>query len=615
MDLLAKFRFDLEEKPKPPIDAVFGKSPLAFAPLVDLGDRRRGQPVADSADLRRIVALPRRAPPAPGPLVEQYTARLGRGPVRCQCAAFGGRRCADRLKPVQAWALHEAQAGGLLGPIGVGDGKTLLDLLTPMVMPGCKVALLLIPNSLRDQLRVDFEFYSQHWHLPNLTTSRLHYPGRPWLHVVAFSELSGAKSTDLMERVGADLVIIDEAHSVRRLGSARTKRFLRYFEAHPETRLCAWSGTLTSKSIRDYAHLSAIALKDGSPLPHHWPTVEEWAGAIDPSEDFPTPIGALRALCREGEHIYAAWNRRLNDTPGVVSSVSGMSCDASIQFFERKVTSPGAVTDHLKTLRASWCRPDGEELVEAVAKARCARQLACGFFYRWKWPRGEPLEVIERWLAARKAWHKELREKLQFARPHLDSPLLCAKAAIRFYDGYDGDLPTWRALTWPEWRAVRDTAKPETEAVWVDDFLVRDAVAWAKERPGIIWYEHAEFGEKVARDGQITFYGPGDEAAEGILQEKGDRSVVASIRAHGTGRHLQMFARNLVANPPSDGGQWEQLLGRTHRDGQRADEVTVEVYRHTEEMRDALDKARMLAGYIQGTMGNQQRLLRAGYSW
>jgi hypothetical protein len=467
---------------------------------------------------------------------------------------------------------------------------------------------------------VDFEFYSQHWNLPNLTTGRMHMPGRPWLHVVAFSELSGAESTDLLERVKPDLVVVDEAHSVRRMDSARTKRFMRYFQAHPETRLCAWSGTLTSKSIKDYAHLSALALKDGSPLPHHWPTVECWAGAIDPSEDFPSPIGALRQLCHEGEHIYSAWNRRLNDTPGVVASTSGMSCDAAILFSARKVVAPKSVVEHLKALRASWCRPDGEELVEATAKARCARELACGFFYRWKWPRMEPVEVIERWLAARKAWKQELRKKLQFSEPHLDSPLLAANAAIRYYDGYRGPLPVWAASTWPEWAKVRDTARPETEAVWVDDFCVQDALAWAKEEPGIIWYEHAEFGEAVQRLAQkegfdLGFYGPGDEAAAAILGETGRRSVVASIRAHGTGRHLQAFARNLVANPPSDGGTWEQLLGRTHRDGQKADEVKVEVYRHTEEMREALDKARMLAGYIQGTMGNQQRLLRASYAF
>ena len=83
------------------------------------------------------------------------------------------------------------------------------------------------------------------------------------------------------------------------------------------------------------------------------------------------------------------------------------------------------------------------------------------------------------------------------------------------------------------------------------------------------------FGRAVAEAGDFPFYGAGDVAAAGILQENGKRTVVASIKAHGTGRNLQAFCRNLVANPPSDGATWEQLLGRTHRQGQEADEVTV----------------------------------------
>lgn len=49
-------------------------------------------------------------------------------------------------------------------------------------------------------------------------------------------------------------------------------------------------------------------------------------------------------------------------------------------------------------------------------------------------------------------------------------------------------------------------------------------------------------------------------------------------------------------------------MGRTHRTGQAADEVTFEVYRHTEPLIRALDKARDLSEYIEGTFGARQRL-------
>ncbi len=74
-----------------------------------------------------------------------------------------------------------------------------------------------------------------------------------------------------------------------------------------------------------------------------------------------------------------------------------------------------------------------------------------------------------------------------------------------------------------------------------------------------------------------------------------------------------MFSRNLVANMPSDGAVWEQLLGRTHRPGQAEDEVSVTVYRHTDEMAEALERAQRYAQYIQDTIKTRQKLLYATY--
>ena len=99
-----------------------------------------------------------------------------------------------------------------------------------------------------------------------------------------------------------------------------------------------------------------------------------------------------------------------------------------------------------------------------------------------------------------------------------------------------------------------------------------------------------------------------------VINEIGKEAVVASIRAHGTGKNLQQFARAHVANPPSDGATWEQLLGRLHRTGQEADEVTFSTYRHTEAFRAAVEKARDLSEYIEGTLGTTQRLASVA-SW
>ncbi len=604
--------------------------------------------VGSSRDLERILALPRRPLPSPSQLetlVKKWTAKLGKdrkamGLGPCRCAEYK-RQCATSLLPVQAWALEEISTyGGLLGPITVGGGKTLLDMLAPMAIQDCSVAVLLIPAFVRVQfVEVDWEFYEQHWKLPHRVGERFIEPNVPALHVLAYSELSGASNTDRLNAINPDLIILDEAHMLKSAQTARGKRFNRFMKDHPKVRLAAWSGTLTSKTMADYAHFAEGALNEGSPVPTHYPTMLEWSGALDPIAvgEMPTPPGALMKFCNEGESLRSAWQRRLCETPGVVSSPDRGSCDAALNFFERKVTIPKAVQDAYDKFNHSWEREDGERIITALDKGRYLRQLASGLYTRWRWPRNEPLPVRKKWIEVRKFWHRELAEKLKSSKEFMDSPLLLTKAAIRWHDGYvhierkedgsekerqvipphhkHGPQPTWDADNWLEWRSVRDTAAPETEAVWIDDFLARDAASWASSEVGIVWYEHVAFGAAVSKLANIPQFGPGEDAGRAILAERGARSVVASIRSHGTGKNLQPFCRNLVANPPSDGATWEQLIGRTHRTGQLADEVSVHVYRHAPAMIDALDKAKNLASHIQGTFGGVQKLLSASFLW
>lgn len=616
------------------------------APVKDGNAYMKGHAVGESRDLRRVLALPRRPRPSEEQLRE-WAAYIKQelGIVRttpCECESRFNRRCCENLLPVQAWALYEAATvGGILGPIGVGHGKTLLDLLVLMVLPpkpnvnAPLTGVLLLPPNLKDQLlnpeRGDWKFYGQHWKLPNLAgPGSWLVSGRPTLHVVAFSELSGSRATDLLHRLRPDVVVVDEAHSVRNRTAARTKRFRRFVEEY-KPKVFAWSGTLTSRSLKDYADLSNFALGESSPTPLHWPTVEEWAGHLDPSE-FRSPPGRLSQF---GADARVGFAQRVVETAGVVSSGDTTSCQASLIISERPFVTPKVIEEKLAALEATWQRPDGEELVDAMSVGRCARELSCGFYYRWRWPRKEPKEVIDRWLAVRKEWHKELREKLKLSRPHMDSPFLCMKAAVRWHKGYvhverddqgrevarhevapkstHGPLPVWPSLTWPEWEEVHDTAKPETEPVWLDETFVEDCLAWLQEGPGLLWYEFDGLAQRLLQRARASgrralHCGPGKEGNARVLELNGSEHVIASIRAHGTGKNLPWFHRNLVANPPSSGSDWEQLLGRTHRAGQKADEVTVEVYRHTEAVRKAVEKARDLSQYIEETFGATQKL-------
>lgn len=593
---------------------------------------RKGKAVGPSADLSRILALPRR--PAPSAEECQEAALVlqelyGRRVTTCQCRERWKKACCRMPNAVQSWALVEmAQTDGLVGPIGVGFGKTLVSILAPMVVSNCKRAVLLVPPQTKDQLMtIDWEFYGQHWNLPNLAGAQFFTPGRPMLYVIAYSMLSSTKSSELLESIEPDLIIFDECHSVARrkdTRSSRGKRVKRYFDKYPKTRAVFLSGTLTKRSLLDWFEFPKWALKEGSPVPTHYPTAAEWAQAIDPAP-FRAPFGALSKL---GAPVLDAFATRVNETRGVVTSGDNDSCQAALYIRERKIEAPLKIQGLIHTLDDKWETPEGMPLENIVEVADTARELSAGYYNKWIWPRGEPKEVIDTWLAARRAYGQESREKLKRAGAGLDSPALLREAGERWLFGYthdgvkvpprtkNGPLPVWETETLERWIQVEDTAQPETEAVWVDDFLVRDVAAWLTENVGVAWYFGTAFGVALQKLTHLPRYGQGKDASAAIIRESGKRSIIASIKAHHFGKNLQMFSVANVCNPPAAGDVWEQLLGRHHRQGQESEEVVFEVYRHTESYRRAVDKAKELALYIQSTFKVPQKLVaKANFGW
>lgn len=548
----------------------------------------------------------------------------------CACASMSPpRRCITELLPVQAWALWEIRlAGGLLGDIGVGQGKTGLDFLAAMVVPGCRHAALLLPPERVEQLVADYEAWREHFRVPTLVVGDRHWfqpAPAPVLRVVPYSRLSRPEATTLLDELRLDTVIADEAQNLRGRAAARTKRFIRLYLARPDTRLCAWSGSITSRSLTEFAHLAALSLGEGSPLPLDPDEVERWAAAVDASE-WPAPPGALtRLMASTGQpEPRGAVRVRFTETLGVVSTADAVPCPASIVIRERRPPpAPAAVREAMLAVRRTWTRPDGEEMVEAPEVARCLREISSGFYYRWLFPDDPAADLVAEWFDARKGWHRELREKLSHGAPHLDSPFLCAAAAERGRRGLPGSdgAPAWRARTWARWADVKDAVRHETEAVWIDEWLARDAAEWlartAREgEPGVVWYSHDAFGAAVSRaSGLPAHSGGGDEPVRRAAAS--GSPLVLSIRAYGTGFDgLQHgYSRALVANPPSSGDAWEQLIGRLHRRGQLADEVAFETYRHTPEVASAVDRAIVLAKYVEGVTGKRQALLAADVEW
>lgn len=603
------------------------------------------------SELDRILELPRRQPvncerrgklysPEAQALAEYVTDQYALPKRACKCEELG-ETCITQLNPAQAWTLRELrQNSGVVGLLPIGSGKTFISILAALAVVDCKTAILLAKPDQRLHYERAYLRLREHFRVPNLTfydknTARMtnyRVGGVPSLHFIAYSQLSQPDSTILLEQYNADLVICDEAHSVSARTTTRTGRLLRYLAKQENIRFCAWSGTLIKKSIRDQAHLVAHALGDQSPMPVDPGEVDEWAAVFDPSIlpdrtsqiakrlydvfDKTQPTIESAFYGRGGNtNLCKGFRKHLLETPGIVSTRE--SAVAASNYFHEFITTkmPKNVKDALTSVRTEMLRPDGDILVDHLEQARCAREVASGFYYYWAFIHNEPEWLINQWFAARKIWNKSLRVKLLEAEAHMDSPLLCANAAERAFRQpiYKGELPIWTEPSWPEWRDIKDKVNPDPRVKWLDDFLARDAARWAKDHRGIVWYQSSALGKKIAEIVGLPYHGGGPDAEAKILAEKGDRSIIASIRAHGTGRDglQKIFNEQLFVELPSAGDIWQQCLGRLCRPGQECDEIHTWIPLHVIEFKEALRKAMRDANFTYNMTGNEQFLLSA----
>lgn len=205
----------------------------------------------------------------------------------------------------------------------------------------------------------------------------------------------------------------------------------------------------------------------------------------------------------------------------------------------------------------------------------------------------------EEWLAPRRAWAKFVRDTLSRSRS-LDSEKQVAVACEK------GDLPD---TEYRAWLAVRDTFTPRTLPVWHDDTVLNLCAKWLEREKGICWVEHTWFGRELSRRTGLSYYGQNGLDAKGasILDAKGP--IIASVAANGTGKNLQAWNRNLIVSCPTGASVWEQLLGRTHRQGQKADEVGVDVLLGCIEHIDAWKRARAEAQMASDMLGSPQKIL------
>lgn len=566
--------------------------------------------VRDTAELRRVLDLPRRR-------WEQGIGGKFGTPDELALLltqAFKREGGTQTLRSVQAACLSELHDfGGLIAPIRVGGGKTLISFLAPKVLE-CKRPLLLIPAKLRKKTEREWFESQRNWVLPGI-------------RVESYELLGRSQHSEFLNNYAPDLIIADETHRLKNRKAAITRRVIRYFDHNPGTKFVGMSGTITKRSLDEYWHLLRWALGDaGMPMPRLWNEMVEWGGCLNVAGNTFTrnAPGALTLFCNKEETealkhgedaavtaVRRAYQRRLTETPGVVSTVdTQVACSLSISQVDLDLEH---LSPYFHQLRTTWETPDGHPFSEAVDLWRHARELICGFYYVW-----DPRPPKE-WLNARSAWCKLVRDVLSHSR-RWDSEMQVAQAVRKGECDAEFQNPATGETFGAEkvlanWVAVRDTFKVNQVAYWIDDTVLEHAHTWLSTpgRNGIVWTEHVAFADRLSGLGnKFPYYGRGGiDQRTGKVIEQETGPCIASILANGEGRNLQRYNENLVVSCPPNGGVWEQLCGRTHRDGQQADEVTVDVILGCKEAWGGFQNALRDARYAEESTGQNQKLIFA----
>lgn len=587
-----------------------GKTRADIPPTTKLGRLMRNGGVQKTPELTRIEKLPRRdAHLNDDELIALVTETYKLPSGTMTARLIQARSLSD---------LHDYR--GLFAPQRVGAGKTLTTYLAPTVIEAAR-PVLLFPAKLRKKTIEEFAELRRHWQAPkNLT-------------MYSYEQLGNEDGFELLLKTNPDFIIADECQKLKNLKAACTKRVKRWMDQHPETAFLAASGTMTSRSLKDYAHLAQWCLPKHAPVPLTYNTLTEWSQALDrklADESTRLAPGALSVffdvdekklalLGKETEAARQAYRRRLTETPGVVATQDGPLADVglSLQAVELELKNPELLRV-AEMVQDDFELPTGETILGPSDLWRHMRELSLGFYQRWDPP--PPTE----WSIPRSMWGVALRHVLSHNGRGLDSELPVKNAVRRGeYDhayvidnGRKVFEQTVREL-YDAWAEIEPIFEPNPVPVWIDDTVLRFVAERMAKDPGeLVWVEHVAFGEALAKLTGAPYY------RELATDRKTRRSImhhdvkkhgpaIASIASCGEGLNLQKWNRGFLTSVPPNGALCEQLLGRKHRDGQEADEVVyswlITSHWQLQGVYNAIEDAR----YIEDSLGQAQKLCYA----
>jgi hypothetical protein len=432
-----------------------------------------------------------------------------------------------QVRALAAWAAYD----GVVIRAGVGAGKTWVG--ARIAATGQRPLVVLPASALRQTERMYREEYG-------VTHARF----------VSHTKLQRAESATLLDEYRPDVVVLDEAHRLRRVDTnSAARRLDRYLVADPAVRVAVLTASLQSRDVCDWGHLANWALRALSPVPRLRAARERLVERMDADPRVREAFRTVLASC-----------------PGVV----GASSDA--EYPAERVVLRVVRLEPALVLPPTWETPSGYLIESAADAARVEQQLAYGWYYDTD-PRPS-----EAYCAARRTWGGVVRRTIE--QGLADTEYQCRAL---------------HPVQYAAWVVAASAEGPLAAPVPVRPVpLVLPALPAAQ--PAIVWARSRALQDDAARLLGCPLFREGALSADGtyLPDYRGPRAV-ASIDACHAALNLQHFSHNLVLEPPSDPEVWRQLIGRTARQGQAAARVTVDVVVNCEaaarSLRTAVDRA------------------------
>lgn len=521
---------------------------MPFSPALSAALARNSfdEGVRETKDLRRIRDLPRLDWKAEVESLKPHVmAAVAKDLRPCKGGTVVDGCCSScgtplDLRPIQvAMLAYVHEYGGGFFTARTGAGKMLTSLLVPTIL-GAKKPLLLVPASRVDPTYTALAVYRNHWKITNP-------------YVLSYERLSQAQYAETIQKLAPDVCTADEAHMLKDTGGSRWKRLRRH---EGECAFVGMSGSFANRSPNEWGHLAIRALGENAPVPLDWVERQEWDRALNRKATVPLQPGALLTLSPDVTEVgfegaCVAFGRRLVTCPGVVSSGFDVP-DIPLTCSVTHLAPTPAIKEASDHMTRTWETPCGYPFELALDLWRHQRELSAGLYQRWR------VVPPRHWLTARKQVSEFYRMIID--EGEYDTP---GQIDIAIQDGRlsdDGSLA--------EWRRVEPDYEIELQPVWLCDSTVQYAAEWLAREGGIVWTVHQAFGEKLAQLTGLPYYRDAGCDAQGRHIEKSKGPIIASVQSCGTGNNLQQHNRNLIVSCPTS-GQLEQVVSRTHRDGQK----------------------------------------------